>query len=72
MLKQKIPQEGESQLADAVLRGDVREGDKVVMTYDRVQTPCSYRSNHQRRSSEQVDQETGARLTRCTAAGDAA
>ncbi|MFM0109293.1 hypothetical protein PQR01_39455 [Paraburkholderia rhynchosiae] len=41
MLKRKIPQEGESQPADAVLRGDVREGDKVVMTYDRAQTPCS-------------------------------
>ncbi|CAD6561697.1 hypothetical protein LMG28727_07518 [Paraburkholderia kirstenboschensis] len=72
MLKRKIPQEGKSQFADTVLRGDVREGDKVVMTYDRVQTPCSYRSSHQRRSSGQVDHETGARLTRRTAAGDAA
>jgi ATP-dependent Clp protease ATP-binding subunit ClpC len=35
MLKRKIRQEAESQLADAVLRGDVREGDKVVMTYDK-------------------------------------
>ncbi|WP_134143816.1 hypothetical protein [Paraburkholderia sp. BL6665CI2N2] len=72
MLKRKIPQEGESQFAGAVLRGDVREGDKVVMTCDRLQTPCSHRSSHRRRSSGQVGQETGARLTRCTAVGDAA
>jgi ATP-dependent Clp protease ATP-binding subunit ClpC len=35
MLKRKIRSQAESQLADAVLRGDVRDGDKVVMTYDK-------------------------------------
>ncbi|PRX17796.1 ClpA/ClpB-like protein [Paraburkholderia sp. BL18I3N2] len=34
MLKRKIRLEVESQLADALLRGDVRDGDKVTMTYD--------------------------------------
>jgi ATP-dependent Clp protease ATP-binding subunit ClpC len=34
MLKRKIRLEVESQLADALLRGDVRDGDKVVMSYD--------------------------------------
>jgi ATP-dependent Clp protease ATP-binding subunit ClpC len=34
MLKRKIRAEVESQLADALLRGDVRDGDKVTMTYD--------------------------------------
>jgi ATP-dependent Clp protease ATP-binding subunit ClpC len=34
MLKRKIQLEVESQLADALLRGDVRDGDKVVMSYD--------------------------------------
>jgi ATP-dependent Clp protease ATP-binding subunit ClpC len=34
MLKRKIRLEVESQLADAMLRGDVRDGDKVTMTYD--------------------------------------
>ncbi|MFM0689947.1 ATP-dependent Clp protease ATP-binding subunit [Paraburkholderia strydomiana] len=34
MLKRKVRLEVESQLADALLRGDVRDGDKVTMTYD--------------------------------------
>ncbi|PRY08557.1 hypothetical protein [Paraburkholderia sp. BL25I1N1] len=34
MLKRKIRLEVESQLADALLRGDVRDGDKVTMVYD--------------------------------------
>jgi ATP-dependent Clp protease ATP-binding subunit ClpC len=34
MLKRKIRLEVESQLADALLGGDVRDGDKVTMTYD--------------------------------------
>ncbi|HEV7391674.1 MAG TPA: Clp protease ClpC, partial [Burkholderiales bacterium] len=34
MLKRKIRAEVESQLADALLRGDVRDGDKVATTYD--------------------------------------
>ncbi|SAK85271.1 ATPase [Caballeronia calidae] len=34
MLKRKIRAEVESQLADALLRGDVRDGDKVTMSYD--------------------------------------
>jgi ATP-dependent Clp protease ATP-binding subunit ClpC len=34
MLKRKIRAEVESQLADALLRGDVRDGDTVTMTYD--------------------------------------
>jgi ATP-dependent Clp protease ATP-binding subunit ClpC len=35
MLKRKIRSQAESQLADALLRGDIRDGDKVVMTYDK-------------------------------------
>jgi ATP-dependent Clp protease ATP-binding subunit ClpC len=34
MLKRKIRAEVESKLADALLRGDVRDGDKVTITYD--------------------------------------
>jgi ATP-dependent Clp protease ATP-binding subunit ClpC len=34
MLKRKIRLEVESELADALLRGDVRGGDRVLMTYD--------------------------------------
>lgn len=34
MLKRKIRAEVESQIADALLRGDVRDGDKVTVTYD--------------------------------------
>ena len=34
MLKRKIRLEVESELADALLRGDVREGDQVLITYD--------------------------------------
>ncbi|MEA3101277.1 hypothetical protein, partial [Caballeronia mineralivorans] len=33
--KRKIRSQAESQLADALLRGDIRDGDKVVMTYDK-------------------------------------
>jgi ATP-dependent Clp protease ATP-binding subunit ClpC len=35
MLKRKIRSRAESQLADALLRGEIRDGDKVVMTYDK-------------------------------------
>lgn len=34
MLKRKIRLEVESELADALLRGEVRDGDKVLVTYD--------------------------------------
>ena len=34
MLKRKIRAEVESKIADALLRGDVRDGDKVTITYD--------------------------------------
>jgi ATP-dependent Clp protease ATP-binding subunit ClpC len=34
MLKRKIRLEVESELADALLRGEVRDGDKVLLTYD--------------------------------------
>lgn len=34
MLKRKIRAEVESKIADALLRGDMRDGDKVTITYD--------------------------------------